>query len=124
MAPTMNAAVPVGMALSIFVFYHSAGIKANGFAYIKQFLGPVAWLIPLLLPVELISHSARPLSLTLRLWANMLAGEQVSTTFVALTKIFIPIVFIGLHSFACILQAYIFMMLAMVYVGGAVSHEH
>jgi F-type H+-transporting ATPase subunit a len=74
--------------------------------------------------VELISHSARPLSLTLRLWANMLAGEQVSTTFVALTKIFIPIVFIGLHSFACILQAYIFMMLAMVYVGGAVSHEH
>ncbi len=124
MAPTMNAAVPMGMALSIFVFYHSAGIKANGFAYIKQFLGPVAWLIPLLLPVELISHSARPLSLTLRLWANMLAGEQVSTTFVALTKIFIPIVFIGLHSFACILQAYNFMMLAMVYVGGAVSHEH
>jgi F-type H+-transporting ATPase subunit a len=123
-APTMVPSVPLGMALSIFVFYHAAGIKANGFGYIKQFLGPVWWLVILILPVELVSHAARPLSLTLRLYANMFAGEQVSTTFVALTKIFIPIVFISLHTFACFLQAYIFMMLAMAYVGGAVSHEH
>jgi F-type H+-transporting ATPase subunit a len=123
-APTMYPAVPLGMAASIFIFYHVAGIKANGFGYIKQFMGPVALLVPLMLPIELISHAARPLSLTLRLFANMFAGEQVSSTFVALTKLVIPVIFIGLHSFACILQAYIFMMLAMVYVGGAVSHEH
>jgi F-type H+-transporting ATPase subunit a len=123
-APTMYPAVPLGMAASIFIFYHVAGVKANGFGYIKQFMGPVALLVPLMLPIELISHAARPLSLTLRLFANMFAGEQVSSTFVALTKIVIPVIFIGLHSFACILQAYIFMMLAMVYVGGAVSHEH
>jgi F-type H+-transporting ATPase subunit a len=123
-APTMFACVPMGMALSLFVFYHAAGIKANGFGYIKQFLGPMVFLIPLIFPVEVVSHFARPLSLTLRLFANMFAGEQVTNTFVALTKVVIPVAFIGLHAFACILQAYIFMMLAMAYIGGAVSHEH
>jgi len=123
-APTMYANVTLGMAVSVFVFYHAAGIKANGFGYIKQFLGPVWWLVILIFPIELISHSARPLSLTLRLFANMFAGEQVTTAFTALTKVVVPVIFIGLHTFACILQAYIFMMLAMVYVGGAVSHEH
>ena len=123
-APTMFPFVPLGLALSVVVFYHSAGIKANGFGYIKQFLGPVWALAFLMLPIELISHAARPLSLTLRLYANMFAGEQVTNSFVDLTKIIIPVVFIGLHAFVCILQAYIFMMLAMVYVGGAVSHEH
>jgi F-type H+-transporting ATPase subunit a len=123
-APTMFPWVPMGMACSIFVFYHIAGVKANGFGYIQQFLGPVWWLVILMFPIEIISHAARPLSLTLRLYANMFAGEQVTNSFVALTKVVIPVLFIGLHAFACILQAYIFMVLAMVYVGGAVSHEH
>ncbi len=74
--------VPMGMALSLFVFYHSAGIKANGFAYIKQFLGPFWWMIiGSCCPSKSISHFARPLSLTLRLYANMFAGEQVSIAF-------------------------------------------
>lgn len=123
-APTMFPFVPMGMALAVIVFYHSAGIKANGFGYIKQFLGPVVWLMPLLFPIEIASHAARPLSLTLRLYANMFAGEQVSDAFTSLTKLVIPVVFIALHAFACILQSYIFMMLAIVYIGGAVSHEH
>jgi len=123
-APTMFPWVPMGMALAIIVFYHSAGIKANGFGYIKQFLGPVVWLMPLLFPIEIASHAARPLSLTLRLYANMFAGEQVSDAFTTLTKLAIPVIFIALHAFACILQSYIFMMLALVYIGGAVSHEH
>jgi F-type H+-transporting ATPase subunit a len=123
-APTQFPWVPMGMACSLFVFYHAVGIKANGFGYIKQFLGPIWWLVILMFPIEVISHFARPLSLTLRLFANMFAGEQVSDAFIGLTKIVIPVLFIGLHSFACILQAYIFMILAMVYIGGAVSHEH
>ncbi len=123
-SPTMFPWVPMGMALAIVVFYHSAGIKANGFGYIKQFLGPVVWLMPLLFPIEIASHAARPLSLTLRLYANMFAGEQVSDAFTTLTKLLIPVIFISLHAFACILQSYIFMMLALVYIGGAVSHEH
>jgi F-type H+-transporting ATPase subunit a len=79
---------------------------------------------PLMIPIEIISHFARPLSLTIRLFANMFAGEQVYLTFVQLTKLIVPVAFIGLHMFVSFLQAYIFMLLAMVYVGGAVSHEH
>src|SRR5436305_15011131 len=82
------------------------------------------FLAPLIIPIEIVSHFARPLSLTIRLYANMVAGEQVYLTFITLTKLIIPVIFIGLHLFVGFLQAYIFMLLAMVYVGGAVSHEH
>src|SRR5882757_8943945 len=123
-SPTMAPQVPLGLALVTLLFYHAAGVRANGAGYFKQFLGPMLWLAPLMLPIEIVSHFARPLSLTVRLFANMFAGEQVYLTFVALTKVVIPVIFIGLHLFVSVLQAYIFMLLAMVYVGGAVSHEH
>ena len=123
-SPTMYPMVPLGLAVVTFLFYHGAGLRANGGGYIKQFLGPMILLAPLMLPIEIISHCARPLSLTVRLWANMFAGEQVYLTFIALTKVIFPVIFIGLHTFVSFLQAYIFMLLAMVYVGGAVSHEH
>jgi F-type H+-transporting ATPase subunit a len=112
------------MAVSTFIFYHATGLRAHGAGYIKQFLGPMLLLAPVMLPIEIISHFARPLSLTVRLFANMFAGEQVYLTFIALTKVIVPVIFIGLHLFVSFLQAYIFMLLAMVYVGGAVSHEH
>ncbi len=123
-SPTMYPMVPLGLAVVVFFFYHAAGIKANGLGYIKQFMGPMLWLAPLMLVIELISHLFRPLSLTVRLFANMFAGEQVFLTFVTLTKFIIPVVFIGLHLFVGVLQAYIFMLLAMVYVGAAIAHEH
>jgi F-type H+-transporting ATPase subunit a len=123
-SPTMYTMVPLGLAVVTFLFYHGAGLRANGAGYFKQFIGPMLLLAPLMLPIEIISHFARPLSLTVRLFANMFAGEQVYLTFVTLTKVIIPVVFIGLHMFVAFLQAYIFMLLAMVYVGGAVSHEH
>jgi F-type H+-transporting ATPase subunit a len=123
-SPTMYSMVPLGFAIATFIFYHSVGIKTHGFGYIKQFMGPMLWLAPLMLPIEIISHLARPLSLTLRLFANMFAGEQVFLTFIMLTKLVIPAIFIGLHLFVSLLQAYIFMLLAMIYVGGAVAHEH
>ncbi len=123
-SPTMYAQVPLGLAVVTFLFYHGTGLRAHGAGYIKQFLGPMILLAPLMLPIEIISHFARPLSLTVRLFANMFAGEQVYLTFITLTKVIIPVIFIGLHTFVSFLQAYIFMLLAMVYVGGAVSHEH
>jgi F-type H+-transporting ATPase subunit a len=123
-SPTMYPNVPLGLAVITFFFYHATGLRANGGGYIKQFLGPMILLAPLMLPIEIISHFARPLSLTVRLYANMFAGEQVYLTFITLTKLIIPVIFIGLHLFVGFLQAYIFMLLAMVYVGGAVSHEH
>jgi F-type H+-transporting ATPase subunit a len=123
-SPTMFPMVPLGFAVATFFFYHFTGIRAHGPAYIKQFLGPFWWLAFLMLPIELISHFARPLSLTVRLFANMFAGEEVFLTFIALTKLIVPVIFIALHLFVSFLQAYIFMLLAMVYVGGAVAHEH
>lgn len=123
-SPTMYPMVPLGFAVCTFLFYHFTGVRANGVGYIKQFLGPFLVMAPLMLPIEVISHFARPLSLTIRLYANMFAGEQVYLTFITLTKVIVPVIFIGLHTFVAFLQAYIFMLLAMVYVGGAVSHEH
>ena len=123
-SPTMFPMVPLGLAVATFFFYHFTGIRAHGPAYIKQFLGPFWWLALLMFPIEIISHFARPLSLTVRLFANMFAGERVYLTFLTLTKLLVPVIFIGLHLFVSFLQAYIFMLLAMVYVGGAVAHEH
>lgn len=123
-SPTMYAMVPLGFAVTTFFFYNGTGFREHGVGYLRHFLGPFLWLAWLMLPIEIISHLARPLSLTVRLFANMFAGEQVYLTFINLTKVVFPVIFIGLHTFVSLLQAYIFMLLAMVYVSGAVSHEH
>jgi F-type H+-transporting ATPase subunit a len=123
-SPTASPVVPLGLALVTFVFYHYHGVRANGFAYIKQFLGPVWWLYPLLLPIEIISHCARVLSLTVRLYANMFAGDLVTLAFFSLVPIGVPLLFLGLHLGVAIIQAYVFMLLAAVYLSLAVSHEH
>ena len=123
-APTMSPEVTLGCALATFFYYHALGIWANGFKYAAHFAGPLWWLAPLMFPIEIISHLARVLSLTVRLYANMFAGEQVTMVFLKLTFFIGPAVFMGLHVFVGVVQAYIFMLLAMVYVGGAVAHEH
>ncbi len=123
-SPTASAMVPLGFAVTTFIFYNALGMKKHKLGYIKQFAGPIPALIVLMLPIEIFSHFARMLSLTARLFANMVAGEQVYLTFIALTKVFIPAIFVGLHLFVSLLQAYIFMLLAMVYVGGALTEEH
>jgi F-type H+-transporting ATPase subunit a len=123
-SPTMFPVVPAGLAIATFIYYNAVGVRANGVGYVKQFLGPMLWLAPIMLPIEIVSHFARPLSLTIRLYANMFAGEQVTTTFLGLTYLVIPAIFMALHVFVSVLQAYIFALLAMIYVGGAVAHEH
>jgi F-type H+-transporting ATPase subunit a len=124
-APTMVPSVPAGCALATFFYYNIVGVQANGILkYLAHFAGPMPLLAPLMIPIELVSHLARPLSLTIRLFANMYAGEQVTMVFLKLTFLFVPAVFMGLHVFVSFLQAYIFMLLTMMYVAGAVSHEH
>jgi F-type H+-transporting ATPase subunit a len=123
-SPTANVAVPLGLALVTFVYYHYNGVRENGFGYIKQFLGPVWWLYPLLFPIEIISHCARVLSLTVRLYANMFAGDLLTLAFFSLIPIGVPLVFLGLHLGVAVVQAYVFMLLAMIYLSLAVSHEH
>jgi F-type H+-transporting ATPase subunit a len=124
-SPTMNPSVPAGCAVATFLYYNIAGMQAHGiFTYLKHFAGPMIVLAPLLIPIEIISHLARPLSLTIRLYANMLAGEKVTTVFLGLTYFAVPALFMGLHVFVSFLQAYIFVLMTMMYVSGAVAHEH
>jgi F-type H+-transporting ATPase subunit a len=124
-SPTMFAAVPLGCALATFTYYNLSGFRAQGLGrYLKHFAGPMPVLAPLMVPIELISHLARPLSLTIRLYANMYAGEQVTLAFIGLAPLVIPVAFMGLHVFVAFLQAYIFTLLTTVYVAEAVRHEH
>ncbi len=123
-SPTANVAVPLGFALVTFVYYHYHGIRANGGAYIKQFLGPVWWLSWLLFPIEVISHCARVLSLTVRLYANMFAGDLVTLAFFSLVPVGIPLIFMGLHLGVAIVQAYVFFLLGAIYLSLAVAHDH
>jgi F-type H+-transporting ATPase subunit a len=123
--PTMNPSVTAGCAIATWIYYNTAGVIAQGpLRYLAHFAGPIWWLAPLMFPIEIISHTARLLSLTVRLYANMFAGEQVTLVFLTLTKFLVPVAFMGLHIFVGVIQAYIFMLLAMVYVGMAVAHDH
>lgn len=124
-SPTIIPSVPAGCAIAVFCYYNLAGFREQGVGkYVAHFAGPMPILAPLMVPIELVSHLARPLSLTIRLYANMFAGEQVTLVFLTLTYFGVPALFMGLHVFVSFLQAYIFMLLAMMYVGGAVAHEH
>lgn len=124
-SPTAVPIVPLGCALLTWFYYHYQGLKANGaWGYLKHFFGPVWWLAPLMLPIEIFSHTARILSLTVRLFANMFAGEMVTLVFFSLVPIGVPIIFEGLHIGVSLIQTYIFVILAAVYLGEATAHEH
>jgi F-type H+-transporting ATPase subunit a len=123
-SPTAVPVVPLGCAICAFVYYQAQGFKHAGPAYLKHFLGPFWWLAWLMLPIELISHFARMLSLTIRLYANMFAGDMVTLVFFSLIPLGVPIVFLGLHIGVSLLQTYIFVLLTTVYLAGAVAEEH
>ena len=123
-SPTANAVVPLGFAVVTFLYYQYHGIRVNKGGYIKQFLGPVWWLSWLFLPIEIISHLARVLSLTVRLYANMFAGDLVTLAFFSLVPVGIPLIFMFLHLGVALVQAYVFMVLGMIYLSLAISHDH
>jgi F-type H+-transporting ATPase subunit a len=124
LAPTSVATVPLAIALVVWSYYHYHGLREQGLVgYFKHFLGPVWWIAPLIFPIEIISHLARILSLTVRLFANMFAGEMVTLVFFSLIPIGIPLIFMVLHLGVAVIQAYIFMLLAMIYISQAVSHD-
>ena len=124
-APTVSPWVPLGLALPTFFFYNYQGIRAQGLiGYLKQFCGPIWWMAWLLLPIELVSHVARILSLTIRLYANMFASDMVTLGFFSLIPVGVPAIFLGLHVFVSLIQAFVFMLLTMIYLSLAVAKEH
>ncbi|CAK7068780.1 MAG: ATP synthase subunit a [Desulfovibrio sp.] len=123
-APTANINTTIAFALFVFVYYNYLGIRRWGPGYIKHFMGPKAILVPLMLPIELISHIARPVSLSLRLFGNIRGEEIVLVLFFMLLPVIstIPVYFLFL--LAKVLQAFIFFMLTMIYIKGALDHAH
>lgn len=132
-SPTGSPVVPLGCALCVFVYYQAHGFRHAGVKYIAHFFGPplegmhpvmrVAMAI-LMFPIEIISHLARVLSLTVRLYGNMFAGDMVILVFLSLIPIAVPVVFVGLHIGVAFIQAYVFVLLATVYLAGAVAESH
>lgn len=121
---TENINLTFAMGLFSFVCYNIFGLKEHGIGYLKHFFGPVKLLIPLMLPIELISNFVRPFTLSMRL-ANVLTGDHtVLGVFLGLVPIGVPIPFYLLGIFVCFIQAFVFTLLSMVYVSMAIAHEH
>ena len=124
-APTSSIMVTLGLAIPTFFYYNYQGIRANGIlGYLKQTAGPIWWMAWLIFPIETVSHLARILSLSVRLYANMFAGDMLTLVIFSLCPVGFPLVFMGLHVIISIIQAFVFMLLTMIYLSLAVSHEH
>ncbi len=121
--PTATLKTNVGLALLVFVLTHVFGAAAHGPKYFKHFMGPIWWLAPLMIPIELVSHIARPVSLSVRLLGNITADHKVSAVFFALIPYLIPVLFLGLGVFVAVIQAIVFSLLSTVYISTAIAHE-
>ena len=122
--PTDNFNITFGLGVVSFLAYNYYGVRAHGFAYLKQFMGPLLLLAPLMIVVEGFSHLFRPASLAIRLFGNMFADHLLLGIFTDLTRVVVPVVFYLLGTFVSLVQALVFTLLTMVYVGLAISHEH
>ncbi|HSA33531.1 MAG TPA: F0F1 ATP synthase subunit A [bacterium] len=124
LAPTTSLSINLAMALVVFIYYHYIGIRDHGVSYIKLFIGPVWWIAFLILPIEIISHFARILSLTLRLTGNMSGEHLVMGVFSHLLPIGLPVAFLFLGLFTAILQAFVFMTLSAIYIFLSIEIDH
>jgi F-type H+-transporting ATPase subunit a len=123
--PTAHIQVTLGLSVLAFLYYNFQGFRQLGVVgYLKHLCGPMLALAVIMFPIEIISNTGRMLSLSVRLYANMLVGNLLEKVFGGLVPIVVPVIFAALHIFVSILQAYIFMLLPAVYIGMAVSEEH
>jgi F-type H+-transporting ATPase subunit a len=123
-SPTANINTNLAMALVVFFSTHVVGVKEHGLKYFKQFMGPVWWLTPLMLPIEIISHISRPLSLTFRLFGNIKGEDIVLLVVLFLVPYFVPLPVFALMIFTSLVQTLVFMLLAMMYIAGAMEEGH
>jgi len=123
-SPTANVNTNLAMAFTVFIVYQSVGVYRHGIGYIKHFMGPVWWMVPLMLPIELISHLARPLTLAVRLFGNVRGDELVILVLGFLVPLFLPMPMIALTFMLGILQTLVFILLSLVYISGALEEAH
>lgn len=122
--PTANLNTNAAMALAVFSLTHIVGFRKHGIGYLKHFMGPIIWLAPLMFVIEIIGHLARPLSLTLRLFGNMYGHEIVLMIFIALVPLFLPIPMMLMGVLIALIQSFVFTLLAMIYIAGALEEAH
>ncbi|MBC7362854.1 MAG: F0F1 ATP synthase subunit A [Candidatus Aminicenantes bacterium] len=124
MSPTSKLNVTLGCALVVWVYYHWQGIKTQGLlGYLKHFTGPNPFLAPLLLPIEIISHFSRPVSLSMRLFGNIFSEELLILIIASIIPYFLPLPFMAISIFTAVIQSYVFVLLTCIYIAGAVAHE-
>jgi len=122
--PTASLNTNVALALTVFAMTHIVGIREHGLKYFKHFTGPIWWLTPLLLPIEIIGHLARPLSLSLRLFGNMYGHEIILMIFFTLVPLLLPIPMMVMGILVAFIQTFVFTLLSMIYIAGALEEAH
>jgi len=123
-SPTANLNTTLAPALIVFVTYNFIGIKRHGAGYIKHFMGPILWLSPLMIIIEVIGHISRPVSLSVRLFGNIFGKEVLLMVLFMLVPFLVPLPIYFLGIFVAVLQTYVFMMLTMIYISGALEEAH
>lgn len=123
-SPTANLNTNIAMAVTVFTVYQTVGFKKKGLAYIKDFTGPVWWLTPLIFPIEIITHLARPVTLSVRLFGNIKGEDLVIMVLLFLVPLLLPIPMMAFAVFTSVLQTFVFILLSMIYLRGALSESH
>jgi F-type H+-transporting ATPase subunit a len=123
-SPTANLNTTVSMAVVVFMMTHVVGIRIHGFKYVKHFMGPVWWLTPIMMPIEIISHLSRPLSLSVRLFGNIMGEDIVLAVVILLVPFLVPLPVFVLMIFTSVIQTFVFMLLTMMYIAGAMEEAH
>ena len=123
MSPTSKLNVTIGCALVVFFYYHAQGVKAQGLKYFKHFMGPIPALAPLMIPIEIISHFSRPVSLSMRLFGNIFAEELLIVIMASIIPFLLPLPFMAVAIFTSLIQSFVFVLLSCIYIAGAVAHE-
>jgi len=123
-SPTANLNTNACMALTVFILTHVVGIKIHGIKYFKHFVGPNPWLAPLIIPIEIVGHFARPISLTFRLFGNIEGGHIVLAVLLLLVPFLVPLPILVLKLLICFIQSLVFVLLSMMYIAGAMEEAH
>jgi len=123
-SPTSDINTTAALAIVVFFSTHVVGVKTHGLKYLKQFMGPVIWLAPLMVPIEIVSHLSRPLSLSFRLFGNIKGGDLVLIILLLLVPMLVPLPIMALKLFAYLVQTLVFVLLAMMYIAGAEEEAH
>ncbi|HTR45237.1 MAG TPA: F0F1 ATP synthase subunit A [Thermodesulfovibrionales bacterium] len=123
-APTSNINTTASMAVPVFLATHVYGIRVHGVKYIKHFLGPIVWLAPMMFIIEFIGHLVRPITLSVRLFGNMIAKHMILFALALLAPVIVPVAILGLGVLVSLIQAFVFVLLTALYLAGAVEEAH